>query len=578
MGILVLAWSILSPVIGLITAAANKNDGGGYPMPMERYASAVAVADYKIGYPGGNGQEPITIDGVTIQSTNPFYWNLSSLQQERATMEADTTRFSSPEVLDLALGMLDTSTKYYLTFAQFVTKQQDYRVDLAYRGEDSLYDKYLYEHSDVGLDKLFEAASIRKGMDKEEFKKKFIDITPEAKLAEIDRIEENLKKYTDVAKNNDFAKYIDLRIAQENDQIKSLNEQIDIQTKAAIANPSQEENINQIISDLKKQIANEEQNVIPMLQFRLEKNIIPGEDIWQNNAISNIDDSKNQLLYTEITTEEKFNKDSNLVQQYGNYLNYKAKIQAQIDNLNNTILIAQNSLEAEKPDMKYVPSGARSLTVQFLDFSTLIALFAILLGGWIMASEFQQGTVRLLMIRPKTRVKILMAKFAASLVICLAIYVAGSIINMIVNGICFGFADFAFPNYTVSGEINFFLYYLPKFLACMVPIVFAFTVAFMLSTIVKNIAVSIAVPVACYILCTIAMGLLMYRPSMEWLAYTPIPYVQLSGFFAQYSTVQMAIQNGIALSLPYGIIMLLVLAAICTAISILVFKKRDITN
>ena len=84
-------------------------------------------------------------------------------------------------------------------------------------------------------------------------------------------------------------------------------------------------------------------------------------------------------------------KNTWLVQQYGTYQKYVSAIQSQIDELNKTILIAQNSLDANEPDMKYVPGGSRNRTVSFLDYSVFVALLAVLLGGWLMASEFQQG-------------------------------------------------------------------------------------------------------------------------------------------------------------------------------------------
>jgi len=216
--------------------------------------------------------------------------------------------------------------------------------------------------------------------------------------------------------------------------------------------------------------------------------------------------------------------------------------------------------------------------VQFLDYSVFVALFAVLLGGWIIASEFQQGTIRLLMIRPKKRIKILMSKFLAALAICLGIYVIGSLLNMVTNGICFGFSDYAFPNYTISGEINFFAYYIPKFLACIITIIFGFAVAFMLSVVVKNAAVSIAVPIICFIGCSILMSVFAYSRIINWVVYTPIPYVQISSFFVPYSAVQSMIQRGISLNLTYGILLLLVLSAVCTFVSIFVFQKRDIAN
>ena len=149
--------------------------------------------------------------------------------------------------------------------------------------------------------------------------------------------------------------------------------------------------------------------------------------------------------------------------------------------------------------MKYVPTGPRSRTIQFLDFSMIVALFGVLLGGWLIASEYQQGTIRLLMIRPKTRIKILSAKFVAALLISTFVYLTGSLLNFVTNGICYGFADYAFPNYSVTGATGFIAYYLPKLLICVIPIVFAFTIAFMLSVVVKNIAVSIIVPISLFI-------------------------------------------------------------------------------
>ena len=317
---------------------------------------------------------------------------------------------------------------------------------------------------------------------------------------------------------------------------------------------------------------------IPTLQLRLERNIIPGEDTWENRALSDIEMNRNQLLYTEIISEEEFNKERHYVLQYGSYDKYVRAMQAQIDEYNNAIMIGEKSIEAGKPDMKFVPKGPRNRTIEFLRYSIFVAMFAVLLGGWSIASEFQHGTIRLLMIRPKTRTKILMAKFLAALTLSLVIYMLGSLLNLITNGILFGFSDYAYPNYTISGDINFFAYYVPKLLACTVSIIFAFAVAFMLSVIIKNVAVAVAVPIACFIGCNMVMATITYSGAMNWVAYTPIPYVQISSFFTQNTMVRYVLQRGIPLSLTYGIILLLVLSAICTFISLSIFKRRDITD
>jgi ABC-2 type transport system permease protein len=576
-GILVAVTSVLLPVLNFfLTQRANDDMVRPLPMPIRTMVREIVYSD--VAYPGGRNQEPITVEGVTIQSDNPFYWQINGLMQEKDAMEIDKGRFSDSQVLDLALSMMDQEIEFYVHFAKHITKPMDYRIELAWMSIESLYDKFIYQHHDVPEDKLMEATNYRRGMDPESFKKKYIQITSEQRLAALDKLEDKLNTLFKVVENNDFPQYIDLRIKQENDNISSLKEQIAIEEENIIKNPSQEENISNIIDHLKKQITIMETSTIPILQLRLERNIIPGEDIWQNRTLSDIESSRNQLLYTEIISEEKFNQEMGLVQQYGNYHKYVSTMQAQRDELNRAILIGQRSLDANKPDMKYVIDGARSRTVQFLGYSVFVALFAILLGGWIMASEFQQGTIRLLMIRPKTRTKILMAKFLAAFAICLVIYISGSLLNLITNGICFGFSDYGYPNYTVSGEINFFAYYFPKFLACIIPIIFAFTVAFMLSVVIKNAAVSIAVPAICFIGCSILMDMFTYSKAMNWVIYTPIPFVQMSSFFVRHSAVKQIVQRGIPLSLSYGIILLLVLSAVCTIVSISVFNKSDIKN
>lgn len=577
-GILILAVSVALPVFTALTVTEDNTGGGGGPIIYESRAMSAEYYYKDSYYP--DDQQPITVDGVTILPDNPYYWNIVSLQDQIDYM--DSSYFTTPGALDIALRLIDEQIDYYVQFATYVTTYQDYRVDLAWNTQP-LFDRFIYQNSDTeDAAELKEAMQFFMYMEPDAYDKKYINISAEERLQALDEAETTIDSLLSILQNNDFPKYIEMRIQQENDNIKSLEDQIDIQEQAIIDNPDQEESLNQIIEDLKKQIEIVQTTNIPILQYRLEKNIIPYDAVWQNTALDDITNCRQQLTYTTIMKEEDFNKDQYMAIQYGSYARYVAAIQAQIDELNNKILIAQSCLDADKPDMKYVPTGARSITMQFLVYSIAIALFAILVGGWLMASEFQMGTIRLLMIRPKTRLKILMSKFIAGLLLCLALYVVGTIINIVLNGICFGFGDYAFPNFTVAGEIGFFAYYIPKFLACMVSIVFAYSVAYMLSVLVKNIAVAIAVPIVCFVGSVVAMNVFSYSMT-DWIAYTPIPYIQLSDFFRPASDymlppVKIMMQNGVPISLALGIIMLLVLAAVCVVVSMLAFRKRDITN
>jgi ABC-2 type transport system permease protein len=575
-GIIILALSAVAPILGVI--AKNNNNNGGYNPPVVYAASSYA---YKGIYPGGGSdQQPITVDGVTILPDNPYYWNIQSLQQQQTSFDA--SMFTTPGAMDLALNLIDAQIQYFVHVATYITNYQDYRVDLTWDTQ-SLVDKFIYENTGTADPAaLKEAAFMFMYLEDDAYNKKFVNITAEERLAALDVIDAKFATLFDVIENDNFPQYIDLRIQQENDQIKSMEDQIEILEQDIIENPDQEENLSMQIEDINKQIQLIKDNNIPILQYRLEHNIVPMTDVWQNKALDDMTSKRQQLQYTTIMTEEQFNQDQYTAIQYGSYASYVAAIQAQIDKLNNDVIIAQNCLDADKPDMKYVQDGARNITVQFLAFSLAVALFGIMVGGWLMASEFQMGTIRLLMIRPKTRLKILMSKFIAGLLLCIVVYAAGTVLNILINGICFGFADFGFPNFTVTGEVGFFGYYIPKFLACIVPIIFVYCVSYMLSVLVKNIAVAIAVPAVCLVGCLVVMfGMYLFSfnySMMSFIAFTPIPFVQMYSFFVDNSPVAMMMQNGVPVSLTYGIIMLLVLAAVCTGISMLVFKKKDITN
>ncbi len=621
LGILVMLMSIAMPVLSAVSgdpSQASSFLSGGY-------------SEGKYDYYDAGTDEAIVVDGVTIEPDNPFYWNIKQFEDEQNYM--NSSNFQHPEAYDLVMEMGQMERDYYLRFAKQVTSYKDYRSNLAWQGSQSLYDKYIYEHNDVDLDTLKEALNWRRGVDETTFETTYIKITPEQREAGIQKAEEKLERIFKVVEDNDFAEYIAISIEQDNAQIEDMNKQIDalqtniadLETQKAAAEQEYNNMVSQNadtdalsqqtakIENLQMQIKSIQDNIdsykkniqtiqdvsIPMLQYRLDNNIVPNDGSWQDTALTSKESSMSQLAYTTIVTEEQFNSQEYqyLKDQYGTYANYTAEIQKQIDELNKNVIIAEQSLESGKPDMSFVPDGARSQTANFLYFSVFVALLAVVIGGWLMASEFQFGTIRLLMIRPKTRTKIYTSKFLSGLVLCLGIYIAGALINLILNGILFGFGDFANPNYSVGGQIGFFGYYLPKFFACMITILFGYCVAFLLSTVVKNIAVAISVPIVLFIGCFIAMSLfspanggyypMAYASYAEpgmgsgmpaWVAYTPLPYVQISSFFVQNSAVNLLINSGAPISLGYGLGLLSGLSVICALIPLWVFKKRDITN
>ena len=586
LGILMLLFSIAWPIFNAIDTSSSESGIDGRARPLSK--------GYDEPY---YGEEPIIVDGITIEPNNPFYWNVKGTMDEMENIN-NYYRFENAGTKDIYLALLQEDINYYLPFAKTITTYNDYRVELAWSNHELRYERFIHLNIDTSdIDALKEAINMRYYIgDKDVFEAKFVNISAMDRIAAIEEADDMINRTLRIVENNDFPEYIALRIEQEQHRIETHKDMIALYERQIIENPQREEELKWDIEWRRKDIQIINNNNIPLLEYRLEKNIKPNTDVWQNTAISEMQNAQVSLEYMTVMTEEEFNKNPENRREHGSYAQYMEQINKQIDEYNSTILIARASIDSDKPDLKYVPSAARGQTLDFLIYGTIVALFAIVLGGLLMASEFQLGTIRLLMIRPRTRVKILMSKFTAALIVCIALFIAGVIINIVMNGICFGFADFAFPKFSAAGQTGFFAYYLPMMLACIVPILFAFCVAFMLSTIAKNIAVAISVPVVCFVACVIVMSLLIERfgfhyyydfyPGMpsnitseiNWLAWTPVPYVQLSNFFTVNSPLQNLIKAGMPLQLWYGLSVMGVLSAVCAAISVLAFRRRDITQ
>ncbi len=599
--ILALAGSIAAPVISALQPD-NKN-GGYYPGPMPMMGAYAEKAMYGGGY-YGEGQDPIQVGDTTITFENPLYGNLSSILYEKEYLQSYTgyseegSMLTTPEAVDLALELLDAEFEYYGRFAVSISTYEDYRFQLIWIGTSALYDQFVYSRADTEDHAVLkEAAQYRLYLDSDQFDKKYYDISAVDRLAALDEAESTLNQLYDIVDSNNFSTYIDLMISQQNVQIDDLNDMIKSAEEQIALHPELEESLSVEIQRYRDNIELIQTSTIYWLEYRRENTIIPGSGVWQDTAINDISNNENNLKNYYVITEEQFSQDIYTAQQYGTYEKYIAFTEKQKNEYREDIQIGRNCLDTDQPDMKYIPDGARFATSGFLVYSVAIAIIAVLLGGWLVASEFQSGTVRLLMIRPKTRTKILMSKFFGALIILLALYLACALINMLLNGILLGFSDYAYPNMTVSGGVGFFFSYLPGFFACGVTIIFAFCAAFMMSVLTRHIAVAIIVPIICYVGCFIAT----YLPALygvysfgKWLAWTPIPYVQISNFFmpvaasnygyygygvaSGFNPVQIMMQMGMPLSLAYGIILLLVLSAGFVLISLLTFRKRDITN
>ncbi|WP_441895000.1 ABC transporter permease [Paenibacillus sp. YAF4_2] len=69
----------------------------------------------------------------------------------------------------------------------------------------------------------------------------------------------------------------------------------------------------------------------------------------------------------------------------------------------------------------------------------------MIIAGDIIAAEFSTGTIKLLLIRPSSRIKILLSKYLAMLLFSMVLLLILFVISFLINGILFGFNDMDLP-------------------------------------------------------------------------------------------------------------------------------------
>lgn len=220
----------------------------------------------------------------------------------------------------------------------------------------------------------------------------------------------------------------------------------------------------------------------------------------------------------------------------------------------------------------------RAILLDLLDnYELFILIFIIMIAGSIVSDEFSKGTIKLLLVRPYHRIKILLSKFIVCMMI-LALFIAlVAVSQFIVGGIIQGFDSASVPavvynhNTNQIETMNIAYYIFITSLAKSPVYILLMTLAFACSTIFTNTAVSIVIPLLGYMGSPLINQLaLMYDiKAVEY-------FVTPNWDFTQYLFGRLPQFEG--LTIPFSITICLVYFMIMTVTMFTVFKKRNIKN
>ncbi|MDU1411980.1 MAG: ABC transporter permease subunit [Clostridium sp.] len=332
--------------------------------------------------------------------------------------------------------------------------------------------------------------------------------------------------------------------------------------------------------DAEKLIVQYEED-IKILEFRLSNKIDYDKNNWKNNSIETVEKELMELR-TPLMTEKQY---TSTAAQQGYTMTYDEYVKNYNETNNkrkNKIKEVWYGIENNIPDLKDVNDARSVLNRTYEIYIVLGVILVIIIGGGMVASEFSKGTIRLLLIRPVSRWKVLLSKLLSLLIIGFAVSVIGIVILSISTGFVYGMDTYKIPLLETYNngiiEVNFFKYLIPKIALSSISIIFIASLVFMISTLAKNTALAVAISMVLY-LGTPFITELLVSMNQIWIVNTFIPYINSSYFRLMPMTEEiLASTHGMAMNFLSGGIQLLILSILMLIITFGIFIKKDVKN
>lgn len=332
-----------------------------------------------------------------------------------------------------------------------------------------------------------------------------------------EKLEQAKREYNDFLqpiKENNWRNFANLEIKQLEETIENLKKGIikenNKEQKSNLENQIEEydldidfleENNKEQKYNIENQI--EEYNLdIEFLKIRLEQNI-SYEKTDRNTLIEEYKDIKEEF--------KSYTKD---FEEY----NYKEKLQ-----YNKTLA---NLKELEYKIYNNIPTletdNARDmLNNSFKFYEILIILVIVVITGSIVSDEFNKGTVKLLLVKPHKRWKILLSKLISAIIITIILILFIVIVQSLAGGFIYGFKDYTIPliqyNFNTQDvmDMNVFSNIFTLILAKMPMYLLVLIFTFAISTISCNTSISIILGILIYL----SKNIIYLNDNMEFSKY-----------------------------------------------------------
>jgi ABC-2 type transport system permease protein len=243
-------------------------------------------------------------------------------------------------------------------------------------------------------------------------------------------------------------------------------------------------------------------------------------------------------------------------------------IDLEIRRLEADIKANEYRLDHDLPPAQNNMWSGMSLSVNLI---SLVTIFTVIVAADIVAGEFSGGTIKLLLIRPASRSKILLSKFIATIEFSIVLLILLFMTSFIINGILYGFADFSQAYVYASNDgtvhvTNMFMHTVNTYLLNCIHLVMIVSLAFMISTVFRSSSLAIGISMAVMFL---GGAIMAFFSNKDWIKY----YLFANTDLSVYMTGQPIRPD---MTLGFSIAVLAVYFIIFNALSWTIFNKRDV--
>lgn len=319
---------------------------------------------------------------------------------------------------------------------------------------------------------------------------------------------------------------------------------------------------------------------------------------WQFNTVVKLQWLKTLADSPTGVSRELFYASDYFSSDIVDYEEYIAMTQKNARSFEESSAIIRASMEHGVPIRGTVNDSTKTLFLsEFSSSFGIIVIFVIILAGMTLSNEYTAGTVRLLLIRPQRRSRILASKLLSGGILWVAATAVASVLLAVECIALFGVKDLFAPAIFNHGTkvmivpaIFAFLWRVLLSFISTAPIIL-FTL--LISTLIKRSALPIALAMICRFSTSVITTISLSLQKLH-LEYTPLPYLDLTSFIGNtaeryiidggstldniFGAAEKALISSGNYRISIGIAWLVGIAAVLTVLSFVSFDRQQIKN